>query len=243
MFKKYFEGKKAVFFDLDGTIVKETEELKKQAFEKVLKDLDASYIDPKPYCISGYPLKDCWKAILYANELPEKKSIKELVEKTREVYLEIIKNSDIKPLEGFWDLIYELKTEKNLKIGLTTNTNRATQEVVSQKLGISDIFDVIICGDEVRKPKPHPEMYKKALKKLGIKPKEALVFEDSFPGVESAGKAGIDTLVIWDGETRKSNYKGKVIDFTSDFTPFPGKLDETHVEYLARKYEEAKENK
>jgi hypothetical protein len=58
------------------------------------------------------------------------------------------------------------------------------------------------------------------------------VFEDSYPGVFAAGQAGIDTIVIWDGNKKKQNFEGKVVDFSFDFTPYPGKMDIGYTEYF-----------
>ncbi len=242
MNKKYFENKRAVIFDLDGTVFKEAEELRKESFEKVVRDEKLDYINPKPYCISGYSSETIWEAILDANEVKDKK-INDLVNKTAEAYLEIVKNTEIKTAEGFWDFFYELKQEKNFKIGITSNTPKAIQEIVMKKLEINGIFDAEIFGDDVKKLKPHPEIYKKILRLLKVSPKETIVFEDSIPGVKSAVEAKIDTFVIWDGVTRKSLFEDKVFDFSRDFIPYPGTLDETHEEYIMKSYTQALENK
>lgn len=241
MYKKLFEGKKAAIFDLDGTIFKEGEAFRKEAFIEVLKDVSLSYIDPVPYCISGYTSEEIWKAIIYGNEI-KNRNLEELVDKTRRAYVEIVKNKDIQPTEGFWDLFNELKQEKGYKIGLATSASKFTQELTMEKLGIKDIFDATIFGDEIGKRKPNPEIFKKILKRLKVRPKETILFEDSVIGVKAAKKAKIDTIVIWDGETMKREYGDNAIDFSTDFTQYPGRLDETHEEYLLRSFKEATES-
>ena len=52
-------------------------------------------------------------------------------------------------------------------------------------------------------------------------------------GTNSSIKAGIDTSVIWDGDIEKRYFSEKVLDFTTDFTSYPGNLDQTHEEYIA----------
>ncbi|MFZ2664073.1 MAG: HAD-IA family hydrolase [Patescibacteria group bacterium] len=244
MYKKLLDGKKAVFFDLDGTVVKETEELMINAIQKVLdEDLEASYINAKDYKLDGLPVSESWKAILSVNKEITDKKADELTDLTNKAYVEIIKTSEIEPTEGFWSLVYELKEEKSFKLALLTNTSKSVADVVVDKLDIRDTFDLIICGDEVKRIKPNPEIYKKALKVLKLKPKDVLAFEDSPVGVEAALKAKISTVVIWDEKVPKYLFKKGIVDYFADFSPLPGNLDETHIESLRRKYKEVEEAK
>ena len=67
-----------------------------------------------------------------------------------------------------------------------------------KKIGVFDRFDYVLCGDEVTKRKPNPEIYETVLKKMGVTNKNALVLEDSVVGVEAAYRAGIDCIQVPD---------------------------------------------
>lgn len=54
-----------------------------------------------------------------------------------------------------------------------------------------DIFDLIISGEDVKRGKPDPEVYEKALAFFQVDASEALVFEDSLVGMRAAESAGI----------------------------------------------------
>lgn len=244
MYKKIVEGKKAVLFDLDGTIVKNTSDVVTKAVQKVLdEDLEASYIDANDYVFPGYPTSGRWDAITKLNTFANPKTVEELTNLTHKYYLEMIKENGVDVTEGFWDFIYELKEEKQLKTALVTNTPRAIAIATIDLLGGDKIFDVIICGDEVKRTKPNPEIYKKALKELKIKSKEAVVFEDSLAGAEAAAKAKIDLVIIWNGTTPRYDFPGKILEFMEDFSDLPGKLDENYIDYMARRAEETKAEK
>lgn len=85
-------------------------------------------------------------------------------------------------------------------MGLATNSDRNVTDILLERLDAEDLFDFSVTGDEVGKRKPHPEMYKKAAKALGVKPKEVVVFEDTIVGATAARGAGMEVVVIWDGE-------------------------------------------
>lgn len=57
-------------------------------------------------------------------------------------------------------------------------------------------FDVLIDASEVTLGKPDPEIYLKAAQRLGCLPKECLVFEDSFPGVQAERNAGMKVVAL-----------------------------------------------
>lgn len=63
-------------------------------------------------------------------------------------------------------------------------------------LGISANFDLVLAGESVTKGKPDPEIYLTVLNKMGVKPNEALVFEDSEVGFKAAEAAGIRYIRI-----------------------------------------------
>jgi len=65
-----------------------------------------------------------------------------------------------------------------------------------EELGITDYFSSIICGDEVSKGKPDPEMYLKTLSNLKMDKNECIIFEDSIEGVTAAKNAGIKSIGV-----------------------------------------------
>lgn len=59
-----------------------------------------------------------------------------------------------------------------------------------------EAFDVVVAGDEVERPKPHPDPYLRAAELLGVDPERCVSFEDSEPGVASAVAAGTATVAV-----------------------------------------------
>lgn len=244
MFKKYFENKKAVLFNLDDAVIPGLNDIKIKAFQRVMEGVFLGYIDPTPYCIPGYSLRTIWESILYANEI-EKGSfnIKELLEKTTEIFLEVVNKEgfNFEPAEGFWELFAELTEDHGYKAALVSNYPKIIQETLSKKAGIEGIFDVVVFNENNKEELY--KLYKKAIRKLKTRPKNAVSFDGSVPGVRAANKAKVDAFVIWDLNTRKSSFGDKVKDFSIDFTTYPGNIDRTYEEYLADSVRGAMEDK
>jgi hypothetical protein len=70
---------------------------------------------------------------------------------------------------------------------------RAIAEEYLINANVYKFFDLLVCGDEVEKGKPHPEIFLKGTK-LNLQPQQCLMFEDSENGICSAYDAGITIL-------------------------------------------------
>ncbi|MFA5776570.1 MAG: HAD family phosphatase [Patescibacteria group bacterium] len=237
MFKEFFDKKKLITFDLDGTTVK-SEKVWDLAFKEVAKLLSS---DPITTGVRGDTVAERWRRIIENNDLKSTRPVNELVELTHN---EFVKNLDkLELTEGFWPFVAELKLMKKLNLALVTNTSRVIVDRVVIQLELQEVFDFIVCGNEVKNPKPNPEIYKKTLAHFKLRPKEVLAFEDSLTGCTSAAKAGIKIICVWDEETPKRKFPDEVLDFTGDFSPFPGEMDTTYYEdikHMVREQEEGR---
>jgi HAD superfamily hydrolase (TIGR01509 family) len=65
-----------------------------------------------------------------------------------------------------------------------------------ERLGIADLFDAVVTGDQVVHRKPAPDVYLAAALRLGVDPRRAIAIEDSAPGITAARAAGMTTVAI-----------------------------------------------
>ena len=82
-------------------------------------------------------------------------------------------------------------TQKQLDDLFVNNAN------ISSELSLYD-FDVILRKEDCKKSKPDPEIYLETVKRLGLKPEECLVVEDSYEGVRAAISAGVSVINVYD---------------------------------------------
>lgn len=85
--------------------------------------------------------------------------------------------------------------EQGVPTALVTMSLRRMAEAIVDLLGF-DAFDVIIAGDEVDRPKPHPDPYLHACVRLGVNPCDTVAIEDSPNGVQAALAAGATTVGV-----------------------------------------------
>ena len=69
------------------------------------------------------------------------------------------------------------------------------------RAGLADRITVMACGNEVADHKPDPAVYRLALDRLGIGPREAVAFEDTAHGVAAAQAAGLFCVAIPNAHT------------------------------------------
>ena len=92
--------------------------------------------------------------------------------------------------------------EKMKSIGMKTAlaSSSSREDVVGElgALGALQYFDAVICGDQVTKSKPDPEIFLKAADMLGVAPSCCIGLEDSFNGVRACKAAGLYTVMVPD---------------------------------------------
>jgi len=120
---------------------------------------------------------------------------------------EIIKVSGVGIKNGLYELLTYLDTIA-VKKAVATSTSRQRAESLLKMANIGEYFDYILCGDEIEKSKPDPEIFLKVAHRLNCPSEKSLVLEDSEAGIAAAYKAGMLPIMVPDMkepdyETRK----------------------------------------
>lgn len=112
------------------------------------------------------------------------------------VLAEIARNGmPVKP--GAADLLHEVKAA-GLPLAIATSTGRQRAEEHLAHVGFLPLLDALVTRDDVENPKPHPEPYLLAAKRLGVAPAHCLALEDSPTGARSAAAAGMMVVMVPD---------------------------------------------
>lgn len=78
-----------------------------------------------------------------------------------------------------------------LRVALASNSNHGHCEGHLKRLNLLDRFSFLACREDVASPKPEPDLYRLVLNQLGLRPQEAIAFEDSHTGSLAAKRAGL----------------------------------------------------
>lgn len=87
---------------------------------------------------------------------------------------------------------------RGVRQAIATTTSRANVEALLRaQLGPAGLgrFETLVCGEDTRRKKPDPEVYRRVLDRLGLAPAQALAIEDSPAGCAAARAAGVPVIV------------------------------------------------
>lgn len=197
---------KAAIFDMDGLLF-DSEKIFDQAW-KMNANNHGFILNPK----MQEELRGC-SGIVMRNivhkYLPDQDAFvlqKELFENAMQLEKEFV------PMKPGVKEILEYFKKENLKLAVASSS---PLEMIKNNLKITHIdhyFDCIVNGSEVKKGKPHPDIFLLACQKLGYQPEECYVFEDAKAGVAAGYAAGCKTIMIPDlvmpGEIEKNTAFG-----------------------------------
>ena len=203
------KGKKAVIFDLDGTLIDSM---------SMWDDINVEYLGKFGLTvpenlqreISGMSFTEC--AIYFK----EKFHLPDSIEEIKEVWNEMAmyKYTHEVPLKtGVLEFLKELK-QRGIKTGIATSNSIELVEAVLDSLQIAKYFDEVHTSCEVQKGKPAPDIYLFVAKCLFVAPEQCLVFEDVPEGIIAGKRAGMQVCAV---EDAFSNYmleeKKKLADY------------------------------
>jgi HAD superfamily hydrolase (TIGR01509 family) len=106
-----------------------------------------------------------------------------------------IEAADVRPIDGLLRFLEELEAAR-LNLGVASSGSRSRVEFLLRKRDLKKRFRVIITGDQVERGKPHPELFLRAARDLGLEPFELVAFEDAVSGVIAARSAGMKCIGI-----------------------------------------------
>ena len=182
---------KAIIFDMDGVIV-DSEPLHKESFLKVWEEL--GYGNNHGINFSefyGTSDRTVWKAFIDKHK--PKMHIDELILLRKKRLIKLLR--DKKPIfDGVLPLIQHLASY--CPIGLASGSVHHIIDEVLKMDELRQYFRCIVSSEDVSLPKPSPEIFLLASKKLNVEPKYCCVIEDTINGVKAGKAAGMNVVAI-----------------------------------------------
>ncbi len=188
------KNKEAVIFDMDGVIF-DSETLVFQCWNVVAEKYGIKNVEEVCTQCLGINAVETKERFLtyYGRDFPYEEYKKEMAELFHKTAAE--GGLELKP--GVVELLAFLK-EHGYKTAVASSTRKAVVESELTSAGIIHYFDQIVCGDMVKKSKPEPDIYLAAAEKIGVNPDTCYAIEDSYNGIRSAHRAGMDVIMVPD---------------------------------------------
>jgi beta-phosphoglucomutase len=192
---------KAVVFDMDGVLI-DAQNWHYEALNIALKPFNMEIsLELHISRMDGLPTKEKLKYLSENYGLPS--ALHGIIFQLKQDLTKRMAQQFCYPNQDHLLMMGFLKN-KNLKIGLVTNSIRETTLMMLELAKLKDSFDEILTNEDVQKNKPFPDSYIEMAKRLNVLPKEILVIEDSPYGVKAAEAAGCKVIRV--NNTREVNW-------------------------------------
>lgn len=218
---------KAVFFDLDGTLI-QTEVLKAESYATAITELTRGTVEKKQVLdifnqFVGLSRADVVQGLTttYFKELGSRLSENSietigeiLIERRLKIYREVLENTELlsKHFCSYTLGLFHRLYKEDFTLVLATMSHLPEAKKVTEAIGIYDKFDLILTRDDVKNGKPAPDIYNIAKEHFGLNPEQCLVIEDSPNGIMAAQRAGMSVFAVTNSITRASVHQCNLLD-------------------------------
>jgi beta-phosphoglucomutase len=188
-------GIKGVIFDFNGTLFWDTH-LHNQAWDWFLEKYGIHWSDKeKDEKIHGKNNRDIIKSIF--PDLTSDKEIYTLSSEKEKFYQNLCLQKEMELAPGATEFLLFLM-KNHIPFTIATASEKINVDFYFEQLGLSAFFDRsnVIFNDGTIASKPNPQIFQKAMDKLGLIPSQTLIFEDSAAGIMAAENAGVTKIII-----------------------------------------------
>lgn len=180
---------KAYLFDLDGTVA-DSMPLHFLSWTQAVTEAGGQFPEDLFYELGGVPLPRTVEILneRFGTHMP----VMETVHRKESLYLEQLEH--LTPVASVLEHIRE--AHGRIRFAIVSGSPRASIVGTLNRLGLSDCFPVLVGAEDYTHGKPSPEPFLVAAEKLGVAPKDCLVFEDADAGIASAEAAGMQWVRV-----------------------------------------------
>lgn len=179
--------KKLIIFDMDGVLV-DSEKIYMDMNREFFRELGAEISHEEYQAFIGISATRMWTYIKEKTGLLQ--SVEELKEQEKELKHKTLKEVPLAPTPGLVAFLDHLKQNEH-PLAIASSGLRKNIELILEKTGLGNYFDLVVSGEQVTKGKPEPDIFLKVATHFGIAPSNCIVIEDSRNGVLAAKAAGM----------------------------------------------------
>jgi HAD superfamily hydrolase (TIGR01509 family) len=177
-------------FDCDGTLA-DTMPLHYRAWKRLVEELGGSFSEQLFYQWGGRPTTRILELLRDDYGLAVS-DVHTLAERKEGYFVELI--HEVKPIEPVLNIARRL--HGTVPLAVASGGFRQLVEQTLEVIGIRDLFAAVVCAEDCQRPKPFPDPFLEAARRLKVPAAQCLVFEDSPVGIEAAEAAGMQWVFV-----------------------------------------------
>lgn len=184
---------KAVIFDMDGVLV-EAKDWHYEALNRALL-LFGMEISRYDHLVTYDGLPTRKKLEMLSLERGLAMPLHSFINEMKQIYTMEIAYVKCKPLFHHQFALSKLQ-QAGYRMAVCSNSVKQSIDLMLERANIARYMDFWLSNDDVTHGKPHPEIYLKAIERMGFNPEECLVVEDNINGIRAAKDAGAHLLIV-----------------------------------------------
>lgn len=184
---------KAIVFDMDGVLI-EAKDWHYEALNKALR-LFGYEISRYDHLVTYDGLPTAKKLEMLSLEKGLPRGLHQFINQMKQSYTVDIVHTSCSP-RFFHEYALSRLQAEGYRIAVASNSIRNTVQLMMEKSGLLPYLDFFLSNQDVLKAKPDPEIYLKAIEKLGLDPREVMVVEDNHNGIQAATAAGANVMKV-----------------------------------------------
>ncbi len=184
-------------FDLDGVLV-DTAQYHFLAWQRMAAQLGIHFSEAENEQLKGVSRAESLNRILaWGGKTLTDAEKQHWMALKNDGYLELVRGM---PADDYLPGAHEfLRASRAAGIKVALGSASKNAPLILERLGWIPLFDALVDGNVVTASKPDPEVFLEGARRLGLKPEECVVFEDSEAGVEAARRGGMKVVGIGHG--------------------------------------------
>jgi beta-phosphoglucomutase len=178
---------RCVLFDLDGVLVDATE----WHYVALNRALALFGFDITRYehlsDYNGLPTRKKLQMLSIDKGLPQ--ALHDTLSRLKQVYTRDEILTRCRPVFEKEYMVSRLRNE-GYRMAVCSNSIRESLRMMVQQSGLEAYFEFLVSNEDVSRPKPNPEIYITTMTRMGVRPTETIIVEDSLHGLEAARRSG-----------------------------------------------------
>jgi beta-phosphoglucomutase len=194
---------RAILFDNDGVLVT-SEPLHWKAWARLLEELQIPCPEEDLRRLVGRTAPQILAGLLDAHRpgwTTDEYDLERLALRKNDFYLRSVQSDPLPTYPGVLELLRWLRSE-GVRIAVVSNAKSRELHANLRSAGIEELIELKLSREDIPAPKPDPSGYLQAAAELGVSAEEALVVEDSPPGISAGLLGGIPSAAVLTNFTR-----------------------------------------
>jgi beta-phosphoglucomutase family hydrolase len=191
--------KRGAIFDWDGVIINSASQ-HELSWERLAKEYGKAL--PENHFKRGFGMKNevIIPELLGWTAVPTEVRLLSL--RKEAIYREVVREQGMTALPGVEAWLRRLR-EAGIDCAIASSTHRENITTTLEVLALGEFFPIIVSAEDVKRGKPDPEVFLTAAQKLGVEPKDGVVFEDALVGIAAAKAAGMRMVAVTTTEPKE----------------------------------------